>query len=403
MSTISLSRVVDLPEGGLVRLIGALSLQIVTVDGRIGLRPIRLPKEAFVQFPFFERETVRTVVSGCSGVHIRVDTDAEALKLTVRCTRVDYGELPSAVNAFTACVNGEKVSEVTLEPDAIETISRDGRTCTRKQCNAASTVVLNNLGAGKKTVTIWLPQTMMVDLIGLIGTKGESVSPSAKTSAPQWLHYGSSISHCHSTADPLQVWPVAVAGMNGLEITNLGFAGQCMLDPFVARAIAASDADIITLSAGVNITGARTMNQRTFVPAMHGFLDIIREQHPKTPIVLVSSIYWPGSDNVPGPSDARFNDDGTITCYSYGDPKDIAYGALTLEQSRIELRELVEVRREAYGENLYYLDGLSLFGPDDVDHYRLPDGIHPDAELYAEIARRFSRQVFEPGGLIPLE
>ena len=189
----------------------------------------------------------------------------------------------------------------------------------------------------------------------------------------------------------------------GLELTSLGFAGQCMLDPFVAQSIAASEADVISLSIGVNITGARAMNQRTFVPAVHGFLDIIRERHPHTPIVLVSSILWPGSEDVPGPSDVRFNDDGSVTCYSYGDPNDVRFGALTLADSRRELQSIVDIRHDEFGENIQYVNGLSLFGPDDVDEYPLPDGLHPDAKLYAEIAGRFYRQVFAEGGLVPVE
>lgn len=250
-------------------------------------------------------------------------------------------------------------------------------------------------------MVIWLPQTVIVDLLGVSGVHGEPVEAAEESSTPRWLHYGSSISHCHTPSSPLQVWPVLAAGLNDLEVTNLGFAGQCMLDPYVAKAIAASDADVITLSVGVNITGARAMNQRTFTPALHGFLDVIRERHPDTPIVLVSSIYWPDSDDVPGPSDVRFHDDGSVTCYSYGDRKEIAVGALTLEQSREELQHVTQVRHDTYGENIQYLDGLTLFGPSDVGNFCLPDGLHPDAQLYAEIARRFSCQVFADNGLVP--
>ncbi|MGE4643926.1 SGNH/GDSL hydrolase family protein [Bifidobacterium sp.] len=396
------SRVLNLPEGGSVRLCGAMDVQRVTIGERTGLRPIRLPLSGLVQRSLYEYETVRTVVSGCSGVHLRVRTAADAIRLAVRAARVDYGELNSEFNAFAATVDGHTVCEVTSRPDAIEQVSRDGRTCVRTELDECSVVEFTGLGAiGEKTVVIWLPQTVIVDLLGVSGVHGEPVEAAEESSTPRWLHYGSSISHCHTPSSPLQVWPVLAAGLNDLEVTNLGFAGQCMLDPYVAKAIAASDADVITLSVGVNITGARAMNQRTFTPALHGFLDVIRERHPDTPIVLVSSIYWPDSDDVPGPSDVRFHDDGSVTCYSYGDRKEIAVGALTLEQSREELQHVTQVRHDTYGENIQYLDGLTLFGPSDVGNFCLPDGLHPDAQLYAEIARRFSCQVFADNGLVP--
>ena len=219
------------------------------------------------------------------------------------------------MNSFVACVDDKIVSEQEPSPDVIEKISRDGRSCESAVIRNGSTLVFSSLGYGRKTVTIWLPQTTMVDLIGIQGSDDADVVASARSATLRWLHYGSSISHCHSVKSPLQAWPAIVSRKAGLELTSLGFAGQCMLDPFVAQSIAASEADVISLSIGVNITGARAMNQRTFVPAVHGFLDIIRERHPHTPIVLVSSILWPGSEDVPGPSDVRFNDDGSVTCF----------------------------------------------------------------------------------------
>lgn len=173
-----------------------------------------------------------------------------------------------------------------------------------------------------------------------------------------------------------------------------------MLDPFVADAIAATDADVITVSVGVNLTGARSMDQRTFVPAFHGFIDRIRTQHPDTPIVVISSILWPGSEDVPGPSDVRFFDDGSMQCYSYGNAADIAKGALTLAESRRHLEYAVRVRAER-GEAIAYLDGTRLYGESDVAEYPLPDGLHPDARLYQEIARRFTEFVFSDDGLVP--
>ena len=53
------------------------------------------------------------------------------------------------------------------------------------------------------------------------------------------------------------------------------------------------------------------------------------------------------------------------------------------------------------GENIAYLDGLALYGPADLPRHTLPDFLHPDAELYAEIGRRFAHFVFGEDGLVP--
>ena len=44
--------------------------------------------------------------------------------------------------------------------------------------------------------------------------------------------------------------------------------------------------------------------------------------------------------------------------------------------------------------NIYYINGLNLFGSNYV-HF-LPDDVHPDAEGYKVIAKKFLSQVAEP-------
>ena len=182
-------RRLDFPEGGSVLLCGALDVQETEGRGGRGLRPLRLPQSSFVQFSSYERESMRTVISGCSGVHLRVLTDADAVALTVRCTRVDYGELPSAANGFAASVDGRIVCEAESHVDAVERVSRDGRSCSRDVMRGRSTVILDGLGVGEKTVTIWLPQTMLVDLIAIRGVNGERVNAAPASALPRWVHY----------------------------------------------------------------------------------------------------------------------------------------------------------------------------------------------------------------------
>jgi len=80
---------------------------------------------------------------------------------------------------------------------------------------------------------------------------------------------------------------------SGFSPLSLGFAGQCMLDPFVARTIRDLPADVISLKVGINLVNADSMTDRTFGPALHGFLDQVRDGHPDTPILLVSPIHCP--------------------------------------------------------------------------------------------------------------
>jgi hypothetical protein len=384
--------IVSLPSGS-VRVEGHLDL-IETADG---VRPVRVPVRHWAHFPP-NGEILRAMASNASGVRLRVDTEATRLTLRARCTRIRIGEAVRPGDKFVVRVDGVTVAVADAPDTQTLRISPTGDDATVDVHTDISTIEFSPLPAGRKIVTVFLPQGMTVDLVDVAGDAPVLAAPASDR--PVWLHHGSSISHCAEADLPTSVWPVFAAELADLDVVNLGFGGQCMLDPFVADAIAAAPADLISVKVGVNIVGARSMDQRTFVPALHGFLDRIRSGHPDTPIVLCSSILWPGSDERPGPADVEFFDDGGIRCFTAGDPADVDRGALTLAESRRHIEHVVEVRRAA-GENISYLDGLTLYGPGDVDRHPLPDSLHPDTALYEEIAQRFARSVFGQDGLYP--
>ena len=116
-----------------------------------------------------------------------------------------------------------------------------------------------------------------------------------------WLHHGSSISHGSNAASPSTTWPALAAAAGGVELVNLGFGGSAMLDPFAARALRDTPADLISIKIGINLVNADVMRRRAFGPALHGFLDTIREGRPTTPLLVVSPILCPIHEDTPGP------------------------------------------------------------------------------------------------------
>ena len=87
-----------------------------------------------------------------------------------------------------------------------------------------------------------------------------------------------------------------------MELVNLGLGGSALLDPFTARAMRDTPADLISVKIGINLVNTDLMRLRAFAPAVHGFLDTIREGHPTTPLLVVSPIYCPIHEDTPGPA-----------------------------------------------------------------------------------------------------
>jgi len=224
----------------------------------------------------------------------------------------------------------------------------------------------DGLPARDKVIELWLPTHQPFRLRRLEIDDGATLSPHTDQS-PRWIAYGSSITQCRDAASPTQTWPAIVARERGLNLTCLGYGGQCHLDPLIACMIRDMPADFITICAGINIYGQASLGPRMFRPALIGMVRIIRERHPSVPIALISPIFSPPREAVPN-----------------------AVG-FTLRAMREEVADAVERLRGAGDRNLHYIDGLDLFGPD-LAHL-LPDELHPNAEGYRKLARNFLERV----------
>ena len=70
------------------------------------------------------------------------------------------------------------------------------------------------------------------------------------------------------------------AALAGVDLVNLGFGGSALLDPFTARTMRDTPADLVSVKIGINLVNTDLMRLRAFAPAVDGFLDTIRDGHP---------------------------------------------------------------------------------------------------------------------------
>ncbi|GHD36427.1 hypothetical protein GCM10007147_43790 [Nocardiopsis kunsanensis] len=225
------------------------------------------------------------------------------------------------------------------------------------------------------------------------------VEASADGGRRVWLHHGSSISQGSNAETPTGTWPVRAAREAGVDLVNLGLSGSALLDPFVARALAEVPADVVSLELGINVVNADLMRVRAFAPAVHGFLDTVRQGHPYAPLVVVSPLWCPMHEQTPGPGtfDTEALARGQVRFRATGDPGEVAAGRLTLQVVRRELAQVVAQRGEC-DAHLYYVDGCELYGPGDHQRWPLPDRLHPCGQAHGAIGARFAERVLNAQG-----
>jgi hypothetical protein len=324
-----------------------------------------------------------------SGVRLVFRTSATVIELTTRPTKRDYPGLPARPDGrYDLYVDGEFAGSTTVAGGNVMIMNFTG-TPPELRPGPIGTARFDRLADRTKDVELWLPWDEVTELITL--QTDRPIELITSVDRPVWLHHGSSISHGSNAAGPSTTWPAIAARITGRELINLGLGGGALLDPFTARTIRDTPADLISLKIGINLVNADLMRLRAFVPAVHGFLDTVREGHPNTPLLVISPIYCPIHEHTPGPGmpDLEAYQRGELRFIATGDPAGVAAGQLTLAVIREQLARIVD-RRTAEDPQLRYLDGLRLYGEADFADHPLPDNLHPDAATHELIADRFT-------------
>lgn len=225
-----------------------------------------------------------------------------------------------------------------------------------------STFAFTNLPFGEHLLELWLPQRGDFALQELELDANSSLTP-YEDARERWVTYGSSITHCGEAESPSQTWPAIVARERNLNLTCLGYGGQCHLDPQIACMMRDLSAKYFSICAGINIYGNNSLNARTFSSNLIGFVQILREKHPVAPIALISPIYSSNRE---------------VTANAVG---------WTLQDYRQAVHDVAQLLQQNGDDNIFYINGLDLF--DEEFAHLMPDSLHPNAEGYKLMGKNF--------------
>jgi hypothetical protein len=352
-----------------------------------GLLPHRLPAWARAQCPDAQ---LMMAESQPSGVRLAFQTMATALELVVLPTKRAYDALPPRPDGvYDLFIDGQLAHQGSVEGGRVLHIDMATGSASLAE-GEAQTLRFSGLPGEGKIVELWLPHDEVTELVAL--RSDAALFPVADPGKRRWVHHGSSISQGSNTTHPSGTWPAVAAARAGLDLLNLGYSGNALLDPFAARTIRDLPADLISLKIGINLVNKDLMRLRAFGPAVHGFLDTIREGHPSTPLLVVSPIFCPIHEALPGPSvyDMEALAEGRLSFKAGGNADEVGQGKLTLGLIREQLREIVRQRTAGGDANIRYVDGLELYGANDNLRLPLPDQLHPDAASHQLIGERFA-------------
>ncbi|MGP9611978.1 GDSL-type esterase/lipase family protein [Brachybacterium sp. AOP42-B2-9] len=272
-----------------------------------------------------------------NGVRLAVDTDASALEVELTTTEAHA----NSARRLDVVVDGELVATREVGGRASDRIDLPGRLA---------------------RVELWLPHAAPTTLQQVLLHEATHVAPTPPR-GPRWTVHGSSITQCNQADSPTGTWPALVAAQNTYELTALGMAGQCHLDPPLAETIGRSRPDLVTLCLGANIYGGDTFSERSLPPAVIGFVDHVRRL-TAAPIVVMSSI-------AAGP---------------HREDQPNAVG-LTQRQIRDLVHRSVEVLQR-HDPLITLIDGTEILGFDELE--LLGDLLHPTPEGYRVMAERLA-------------
>jgi len=203
---------------------------------------------------------------------------------------------------------------------------------------------------------IYLPEGMKPALKSLSALGGR-VEP-APADQPRWIAYGDSVAEGWVASGPSFAWPAIAGRDHGLDVANLGYAGAARGEIVSAEQIAALDADVISITHGTNCWTRTPHSVDMMRAAVAAFIDVVREGHPETPIVVVSPVVRPDAEETPN----------------------------RLGATLVDLRKAME--DAARERDVVLLPGAGLIGPEN-----LADGIHPDDEGHRIMAEVIGAEV----------
>lgn len=220
--------------------------------------------------------------------------------------------------------------------------------------------LVGSMEPGEKECLLYLPLFDRVDRLEIGVEPGSRIVPMENPFRHRIVVHGSSITHGAAASRAGMSYPALLERRTGLYVINLGFSGQCTMQPEFAAYLADVEADAFIFDCFSN-PRAETIRER-----FDTFVDIIRAKHPATPLIFLQTVV---------------RESGNFNTH--------------LREAERLKREAAEARLRArmpLDPHLYFVDPGDLLGD---DHNATVDGTHPTDLGFDRMLRSIEPQLRE--------
>ena len=216
-------------------------------------------------------------------------------------------------------------------------------------------------GDAAAPAVVYLPEGMKPVVLSL-RAEGGTVEPAPR--GPRWVAYGDSVLEGWAASSPAAAWPAVAARAYGLEVFNLGYAGAARGEIVSAEQVASLPAAVISISHGTNCWTRVSHSTAMMRETTRAFLEVVRQGHPTTPIVVATPVVRPDAEDTPN-----------------------RLGA-SLADLRAAMAAAVQERVDGGDKDITLLHGLAM-----LEARHLTDGIHPGDEGHSVLATAIGSEV----------
>lgn len=278
----------------------------------------------------FDNAAIRRYCGYPAGVAVLFTTDSRSIEARWTTTPRSYGWNMTPVM--------QRGMDLYIRRDGIWTMAGAARPGLEDQ---HSGTIVEHMDRQPRECMLYLPTWSELLTLEIGVDDDATVTPLASPYKHRVIVFGSSITHGASASRPGMAYPARMSRMTGIEFVNLGYSGNCKLQPEFARLLAETDADAFLFDAFSN-PSPELIRER-----LEAFVAALVEAHPDKPLIFMQT-HWHAAGN--------FNNE-----------------AAQFHRERIATADRMMRRLAKQYDNVYFLDGEWYYGKDsegtiDCDH-----------------------------------